>query len=57
MAGRRKNPMAVALGRRGGKARLKTMTADERKESARAAARARWKAYHQEQRLNEGKGK
>jgi hypothetical protein len=30
------------LGKKGGKARLETMTEDERKESARKAARARW---------------
>jgi hypothetical protein len=29
-------------GRKGGKARLETMTEDQRKESARKAARARW---------------
>ncbi len=43
---KRKNPHAVALGRRGGKkggkARLVTMTPEERRESARKAARARW---------------
>lgn len=41
-----KDPAAVALGRRGGlkggKRRLETMTAGERKESARKAAEARW---------------
>ena len=31
-----------ALGRKGGKARVTGMTADERRESARKAARARW---------------
>jgi hypothetical protein len=30
------------LGKKGGKARLQTMTEDERKESARKAAKARW---------------
>jgi hypothetical protein len=30
------------VGRKGGKARLDTMTAEERKESARKAAQARW---------------
>lgn len=42
-----KDPAAVALGRKGGlkggKARAKKMTAEERSESARKAARARWK--------------
>ena len=30
------------IGRKGGKARLETMTEDQRKESARKAAQARW---------------
>jgi hypothetical protein len=50
MAKRRKNPMAVALGRRGGlkggakggRARMETLTPEERRELARKAARARW---------------
>ena len=41
-----KNPAAVALGRlggkKGGKARAEKMTAEQRKESATRAARARW---------------
>lgn len=41
-----KDPAAVALGRKGGlkggHARAKSMTAEERKESARKAAEARW---------------
>ena len=44
---REKNPAAVALGRlggvKGGKARAAKMTPEERKESARKAAEARWK--------------
>jgi len=43
----KKNPAAVALGRlgglKGGKARAKKLTAEERKEIARIAATARWK--------------
>jgi hypothetical protein len=43
-----KNPAAVALGRlggaKGGAARAAKMTAEERSESARRAANARWKA-------------
>jgi hypothetical protein len=39
---KRKNPAAVSLGRKGGKARLKTMTQKERTEAARKAAIARW---------------
>jgi hypothetical protein len=41
-----KNPAAVALGRlgglKGGKARAKKLTADERKTIAQKAAKARW---------------
>jgi hypothetical protein len=37
-----KNPAAVSLGRRGGKARLKKMTPQERQDVARNAAQARW---------------
>jgi hypothetical protein len=43
---KKKNPAAVALGRKGGlkggPARAKKMTADERSESARKAVNARW---------------
>jgi len=39
---RRKNPAAVQLGRKGGKARLKTMTKEQRREIAKKAAAARW---------------
>lgn len=46
MAYRKKNPAAVALGRRGGLARgktvLETIPAEKRREYARQAARARW---------------
>jgi hypothetical protein len=38
----RKDPAAVSLGRRGGKARVKNQTPEQRKESARRAAQARW---------------
>jgi hypothetical protein len=40
---RKKNPAAVALGRKGGKATAAKLTAAERSESARKAAAARWK--------------
>lgn len=44
---KRKNPHAVALGRKGGKkggfARAAKMTPEERRESARKAVQARWK--------------
>ena len=46
----RKNKAAVELGRKGGKARVARMTKEERSESARKAALARWK---KEQRNNE----
>ena len=39
---KKKNPAAVALGRKGGKATAKRLTAEERTESARKAAEARW---------------
>jgi hypothetical protein len=37
-----KNAAAVALGRRGGKARVASQTPEQRKASARLAAQARW---------------
>jgi hypothetical protein len=44
---KRKNPHAVALGRKGGKkggpARAAKLSAEERRESARKAVQARWK--------------
>jgi hypothetical protein len=47
-APRQKNPAAVALGKlgasKGGKARAEKLTAHERSEIARVAARTRWKA-------------
>ena len=48
----KKNPYAVALGRRGGKiggpARAASMTAEERSESARKAVQARWAKVKQQ---------
>ncbi len=48
-----KNPAAVELGRRGGlkggKARAEKMTAEQRSESARKAAKARWEKKRREQ--------
>jgi RNase adaptor protein for sRNA GlmZ degradation len=38
-----KNAAAVALGRMGGKARAASMSAKQRKEIAKKAAKARWK--------------
>ena len=44
-----KDPAAVALGRKGGlkggKARAESLTAEERSEIARKAAKARWKPH------------
>lgn len=40
---KQKDPAAVALGKKGGKARLKTMSAKERSNAAKLAAQARWK--------------
>src|ERR1700731_1909681 len=39
-----KDPAAAALGRKGGAARAKSMTAEKRAEIARKAASARWKS-------------
>ena len=48
-----KNPAAVELGRRGGlkggKARAAKLTPEERSESARKAAKARWAKKRQQQ--------
>jgi hypothetical protein len=38
----RKNPAAVALGRKGGSARAQKLTEAERSEAARKASQARW---------------
>ena len=38
-----RDPAAVAMGRKGGKARAATMTPERRAEIARAAAEKRWK--------------
>jgi hypothetical protein len=39
---KRKNPAAVALGRKGGKASAKKLTREQREEKARKAAKTRW---------------
>ena len=39
---KKKDPAAVQLGRKGGKARLTTMSAEERSAVAKKAAAARW---------------
>jgi hypothetical protein len=41
---RGKNPAAAAMGRKGGAARAKSMTAERRAEIARKAAASRWKS-------------
>jgi hypothetical protein len=49
---KRKNPAAVALGRKGGKkggpARAANLTKEELSESARKAVMARWEQYYAE---------
>jgi len=40
---KRKNPAAVTLGRKGGRARMKNLSPDQRTELARQAANTRWK--------------
>jgi hypothetical protein len=40
---KKKNPAAVALGRRGAKARLTKLTPEQRSEVAKTAAAARWR--------------
>jgi hypothetical protein len=42
MAKKKKNPAAVALGRKGGKASARRLTREQRTEKARKAAKARW---------------
>jgi hypothetical protein len=50
-----KNPHAVALGRKGGKARLTTMTPERRIEIAKKAIQARWaKAKEELDRMGDG---
>jgi hypothetical protein len=39
---KKKDPHAVALGRKGGKARLQKLTSEQRREIARKAVTARW---------------
>lgn len=39
-----KDAAAVSLGKRGGRARAKSLTSDERRRIAKKAAKARWKA-------------
>lgn len=44
MSAKKKSAAAQELGKKGGKSRAKKMTAEERSESARKAAEARWAA-------------
>jgi hypothetical protein len=48
LMGKRKNPGAVSLGRKGGKKRAATLSGKELKESARIAIMARWEKYYQD---------
>jgi hypothetical protein len=45
---REKNPHAVALGRKGGKARNEKMTPEQRSAIARKAVLARWAKYRKQ---------
>ncbi|MFN8626028.1 MAG: hypothetical protein U0587_08620 [Candidatus Binatia bacterium] len=49
MAWKRKNPAAVALGKRGARARNVNLTPEERTEIARKAVQARWQKAKKEQ--------
>jgi hypothetical protein len=49
-----KNPHAVALGQKGGKARLQKLTPERRSEIARKAVLARW-AKHKKKNASENK--
>jgi hypothetical protein len=42
MASKRKNPAAVALGRRGARVRMRKLTPEQRSEIARNAVQVRW---------------
>jgi len=42
MMKKQKDPAAVSMGRRGGRARARNLTAEQRKRIASRAARARW---------------
>jgi hypothetical protein len=44
-----KDPHAVALGRKGGKARIEKMSPERRSEIARKAVLARWAKYKKDQ--------
>ena len=44
---KKKNPAAVQLGRKGGKASAEKLTEEQRKEKARKAAQARWGKRHE----------
>jgi len=46
---REKDPHAVALGRKGGKARIDKMTPERRSDIARKAVQARWAKYKKDQ--------
>jgi hypothetical protein len=45
-----KDPHAVALGRKGGKARLQKLTPEQRSEIARRAVLARWAKHNKKKR-------
>jgi hypothetical protein len=47
--GKKKNPAAVELGRKGGRASGKKLSDEQRKEKARKAAQARWAQRKEEE--------
>jgi hypothetical protein len=49
LVAKKKNPAAVALGRKGGKARAKKLTPEEMSEQNRKAVQARWEKYRAKQ--------
>jgi len=51
----KKNPAAVELGRRGGRARAANTTPEERRESASNAARTKWESMTPEERSAKAK--
>ena len=53
----KKNPAAVELGRRGGKATARNLSAEERKQIATKAARARWAKTAEKANGKRGNGK
>jgi len=49
LVAKKKNPAAVALGRKGGKTRARKLTKEELSEQGRKAIQARWERYRAQQ--------